>query len=315
MIAEKRLGIRSRRFGGGRSLPRPRPRLIAAVVVVAALAVGAWLWLRDSSLVSVRKVTITGLSGPDSGRIRSALTDAARNMTTLDVKMHQLNTAVGPYPLVKKLQVSTQFPHGMRIRVIEQTPVAVVDFGGHTIAVAGDGTLLRGARTTSRLPTVALRSPPGGSQLTSDDGLSLVTLLAAAPHRLLSYVSQASSTSSHGLVVQLRNGPSIYFGDTSQLEAKWTAATEVLANSGSAGAQYIDVTDPDRPVAGAVASAAASSSATGASSSATGASTSATGSTTTSATSAPVTPTTGSSAGTTATTTTVGAGSTPPSGG
>jgi cell division protein FtsQ len=294
---------RPRRNARRRSLPGPGPRLIAAVVAVAALAFGAWLWVRDSSLVSVRYVTITGVSGRDAGRIRAALTDAARNMTTLDVKMHQLDTAVGPYPVVKKLQVSTQFPHGMRIHVIEEVPVAVIDLGGRTVAVAGDGTLLHDATATAQLPTVVLHSPPGGSQLTRQDGLPLVTMLAAAPYELLSHVSQATSTSAHGLVAQLRGGPSIYFGDTSRLEAKWTAASEVLANSGSAGAEYIDVTDPDRPVAGGTASSSASSS-------------SATGGATPSAGAAPTTPATGApGTGITATPTTATAGSTPPIGG
>jgi hypothetical protein len=52
-------------------------------------------------------------------------------------------------------------------------------------------------------------------------------------------------------VAQLRNGPSIYFGDANQLAAKWSAAVAVLADSGSAEAVYIDVTDPQRPAAGA----------------------------------------------------------------
>jgi hypothetical protein len=51
--------------------------------------------------------------------------------------------------------------------------------------------------------------------------------------------------------VQLRSGPSVYFGDSADLDAKWLAATEVLADPGSAGASYIDVTDPSRPAAGA----------------------------------------------------------------
>ena len=44
--------------------------------------------------------------------------------------------------VVKDLEVSTQFPHGMRIRVIERPPVATVSVAGRTIAVASDGTLL-----------------------------------------------------------------------------------------------------------------------------------------------------------------------------
>ncbi len=71
-------------------------------------------------------------------------------MTTLDVQVSHLRTAVSPYPVVKGLQVSTQFPHGMRIEVIEQVPVAMVDVGGRSTPVAGDGTLLTDVTTNAR---------------------------------------------------------------------------------------------------------------------------------------------------------------------
>ena len=48
----------------------------------------------------------------------------------------------------------------------------------------------------------------------------------------------------------LRDGPQLYFGDAGRLTAKWDSAVAVLANSSSAGAAYIDVTDPSRPAAG-----------------------------------------------------------------
>src|SRR5205085_4917813 len=123
---------------------------------------GIWLWLRDSSLVGVREVRVSGASGPDAAEIQSALVAAAHNMTTLDVNMKQLRTAVAPYPVVKSLDVTTQFPHGMRIRVIEQVPVAIVDAGGRRTAVAGDGTLLHDATVNSTLPTISLQVLPGG---------------------------------------------------------------------------------------------------------------------------------------------------------
>jgi cell division protein FtsQ len=223
--------------------------VIALVALVAVLG-GAWLWLRDSSLVAVRRVQVAGASGPDAAHIRSALIAAARNMTTLDVKMKQLRMAVAPYPVVKSLEVDTQFPHGMRIRVVEQVPVATVEAGGRRTAVSGDGTLLHDITAPQSLPTIPLGVPPGGTHLTGY-ALSEVHLLAAAPYQLLARVSQASDGPPHGLVAQLRNGPSIYFGDSHQLGAKWTAAAEVLADSGSAGAAYLDVTDPSRPAAGA----------------------------------------------------------------
>jgi hypothetical protein len=78
-----------------------------------------------------------------------------------------------------------------------------------------------------------------------------VRLLAAAPYQLLARISQVTTVAPRGLVAQIRGGPSIYFGDPQELSSKWIAASAVLADPGSAGAVYIDVTDPQRPVAGA----------------------------------------------------------------
>jgi hypothetical protein len=95
--------------------------------------------------------------------------------------------------------------------------------------------------------------------------------LAAAPAPFLARISQVTTVAGHGLVAQVGGGPSIYFGLATDARAKWIAATEVLADPGSAGAAYIDVTDPVRPAAGAAGSSGAaggsSSSAAGASSS------------------------------------------------
>jgi cell division protein FtsQ len=237
--------IRSRRFRLW------RPRLLLALVLVLAALAGAWLWLRDSPLVAIQRVRVTGQSGPDAAQIQSALIAAAKTMTTLDVQMSRLRTAVAPYPAVKDLRVSTQFPHGMRIRVIEQNPVGAVVVDGHTIAVAGDGTLLHDVIVRQTLPAIPLRVPPGGTRLTDPGALGAVAVLAAAPYQMLAHVSQVTSSSTHGLVAQLRGGPAIYFGDSTRLGAKWRSVTEVLADPGSAGAAYIDVSDPARPAAGA----------------------------------------------------------------
>lgn len=228
---------------------RPRLKVIAAGLALLALLGGGWLWVRNSSLVSVEHVEVTGLSGPDAGRIRTALVGAARSMTTLDAQVGRLRTAVAPYPVVADLQVSTQFPHGMRIHVVEDLPVAALTAGGRAIAADADGRLVHDVPATS-LPAVQVPVLPGGTRVTERPALNALALLAAGPRRLLSRVSQVTTSAPHGLVAQLRDGPSLYFGDTAHLRAKWIAATEVLADRSSTDASYIDVTDPARPVAG-----------------------------------------------------------------
>lgn len=250
---------------------RPRPRLrftprtrlaLLIALLVGGILFGVWSWLQDSSLVVVSQVTITGETGADAPAIRAALRSAARNMTTLDVNMAQLQTAVAPFPEVKRLHVRTVFPHRMVIDVIEQRQVAVVDVGGRRVPVAADGTILRTVAVRSTLPMIPVTVPPVGRRLTEGRAADAVAVLAAAPYQLLPRISQVTTVNPQGLVAQLRDGPSIYFGDVTRLAAKWAAATEVLADPGSAGASYIDVTDPSRPAAGA-----GSSGATGAGSS------------------------------------------------
>lgn len=227
----------------------PRLRLIAALIALVLALAGGWIWLRDSPLVSVERVTVTGAAGPQGPQIRAALQAAGHAMTTLDVNMGALRTAVAPYPVVKRLEVATGFPHGLRIRVIERPPVALIATPGARIAVAGDGTLLR-EMPAGKVPTIAVRALPGASRVTNPQALSVLAVLAAAPSQLLGHVGAASETAAHGVVIQLRDGPNVFFGDPSQAAAKWTAATAVLDDSGSAGAAYIDVSDPGRPAAG-----------------------------------------------------------------
>ena len=121
---------------------------------------------------------------------------------------------------------------------------------GIQVAVSSDGTLLRGTSVAGSLPTISLPVSPGGAHV-SGATLQVVHLLAAAPYQLLAKVSQASDGSAHGLEAQLRNGPNLYFGSDGDLGAKWAAAAAVLADAGSAGADYIDVTVASRPAAGA----------------------------------------------------------------
>ena len=231
--------------------PRGRLALVIALALMIIALVGAWLWVRDSSLVGVSRVTVVGASGQDAPQIRSALRAAGRHMTTLDVQTSKLQRAVARYSIVKDLQVSTQFPHGLKIKVIEQIPVATLVAGTRRVAVTGDGTVLRGVHASSSLPVISVRALPDGPHLRDRGALATVSVLGAAPYQLLSHVDGVTSNAAHGIVVELRHGPSLYFGDRTLLESKWTAAVGVLADAGSAGASYIDVVDPARPAAGA----------------------------------------------------------------
>jgi len=234
-----------------RRLRRPRlgPLLLVTVILVAGLLVGGYFWVRSSPLSAVRNVKVIGLNGAEAGQIRDALETTARNMSTLNVTTADFHNTVAAYPEVKSVQASASFPHSMTITVVEQDPVAVVVAGGHRTVVSGDGTLLPNVTPSSSLPTITMGVAPGGTTLAGAP-LQEAELLSDAPYALLSRITSTTESSTHGLTVALRQGPELYFGDASRLTAKWNSAVAVLANSSSAGAAYIDVTDPSRPAAG-----------------------------------------------------------------
>ncbi len=232
---------------------RPSPPVLAGILVVLLAATGGWMWLRDSSLVAVRKVEVTGLTGPQAGRIRAALEGAARNMTTLHVSLGALRDAASPFPIVKDLRVSARPPHALRILVEERDPVAAVLVDGRPVAVASDGSLLRDSGNATRLALLPpLDVPPAGDRVTAALARRELGLLAGAPPVLRGQIARVTLSRAHGLVALVRGGPALYFGGPSRLVAKWAAVAAVLADRTSAGARYLDVRVPERPAAGGV---------------------------------------------------------------
>jgi cell division protein FtsQ len=226
-----------------------RARRLALAVLASALLAGGGMWLRDSGLVAVEDVNVTGARGAGAPAVQAALTAAARDMTTLHVRMEALRTAVRPYPMVKDLRVKTDFPHGMSIQVIEHDPVAAVLLEGRRVPVAADGTLLRGQPAGHTLVTLQLPPANGGGRLTDRRALSAVAVMGAAPRALRPHVTGVDF-GPEGLRVSLRQGPLLQFGDGARARAKWVAAARVLADPRAAGASYLDVRAPERPVAG-----------------------------------------------------------------
>lgn len=227
--------------------PHGRRRL-AAIVLVAGLVLASFLILRESSLVAVRDVTVVGASGRDGERVRSALDGAARDMTTMHVDLDALRTAVAPYPIVKDVRATPDFPHGLKIEVIEHTPVAAVGVEGRKVPVASDGTLLRGSSARD-LPVLPMRMPPAGDKVAAGQAARVVAALAAAPAPLRRAIEKVF-VGPRGLTVRLSAGPAVYLGSTERVAAKWAAVVAVLADPTSKGATYLDVRLPERPTAG-----------------------------------------------------------------
>jgi cell division septal protein FtsQ len=212
---------------------------------------GAYMWwARDLSLFRVQHVEITGVDGKEAPAIRRALTETAKQMTTLHMQKADLDRAVASFPSVRSISASADFPKTLNVRVNEYEPVAaLVAPDGRRAAISSANTLLRTVDANAALPEVKVGGIPTNGTLEDAQARRLVAALAEAPGPLRRLIARAYDTP-HGLRIGLRKGPTLYFGSSQRLAAKWAAASRVLADEATNGADFIDVRLPERPVAG-----------------------------------------------------------------
>jgi cell division protein FtsQ len=230
--------------------PRARRRLLALALAALALASGYFLWLRDSFLVAVREVSVTGVTGRDAQRVSSALAAAARDGTTLHVDREAVERAADAFPTIRALELQPDFPHGMKIRVIEHRPAAILTIGARRVPVADDGSILAGLPVRGRLPTIEVDGVVPSRRLSPGIAFDAVRVAGATPAALAGRLESVARERRRGIVVRTVDGPELIFGGATRIAAKWAAATRVLADRHAAGADYVDLRIPERPAAG-----------------------------------------------------------------
>jgi cell division protein FtsQ len=227
-----------------------RRRLVAILAAFTVLAAIYWLWFRDSSFAQVQAVDVTGVSGPQARAIRSALEAAGLDMTTLHVRTSDLHDAVADYPVVRSITAQGDFPHKLTIDVQLNLPVAVIQSPSGRKPITADGLLLPDVPIDSSLPVVTTKAALPTERITQGRAFDLVRVVGLAPPPLQARMKSVLIRPGVGIVVQIRKGPELRFGDASRLPAKWMAAARVLAAAGARGATYIDLRLPERPAAG-----------------------------------------------------------------
>jgi cell division protein FtsQ len=224
--------------------------LVAGVAI--AFAAGYFLYLRDSSLVAVTNVDVEGVRSGDRDRIVAVLEAAGEEMTTLHVRTDELEAAVAGFPTVESVSADASFPHALRIEVTERPPALVAQSGGREVPIAADGTLLAGVSAADELdlPVLQLEQLPQSGKLEGEP-LEQALVAGAVPEELRPLIEGLEYTKDYGVVATMKGGIPIRFGPGARADAKWAAATAVLADPKLDALGYVDVRVPERPAAGA----------------------------------------------------------------
>jgi hypothetical protein len=129
-------------------------------------------------------------------------------------------------------------------------PTATIGSGEDAIAVGPGGQVLAWLPLPEgvRLPRLPLAEPPLSGQL-AGPALEQARVLGAAPAALRPYIASSYHGES-GVDVELATGIELRFGDSSQVGAKWKAASAVLADPAITALDYVNVHAPRRPTIG-----------------------------------------------------------------
>jgi cell division protein FtsQ len=230
----------------------PSGRSLLTGLLILLTALGLYAAARGTSAFAVQRVAVEGAPAEVAVEVRKALAPALGE-SLLGLDLADLEHRAEAVPMVAAASFDRGFPHTLRIAVVPEVPVAVLRQGSSSWLAADGGRVVaeldRGARPglpriwLERGVDVRLGESVGGMQLRA---IAAVAPLVSKPLPL--GVASVVATSGE-LKLVLRNGLELRLGDRHDLRVKLEVARRVIPQLAGAGG-YLDVSVPDRPVAG-----------------------------------------------------------------
>jgi cell division protein FtsQ len=236
-----------------RVLPSGRSILIGFAIVVGAA--GLYLLARSTPMFAVNGVEVAGAPPAVAAHVRAALTPLeGESLLALDTA--QIERRLSVLPEISGFTYDRDFPHTLRITVRAEHPVAVARRGLKSWLVAASSRVISPLPAHARpaLPRIWLAhsgEPVVGAPITDRFALRAVRTLALA--RLAHFHGRVRMVRvrEHDLTLLLASGLELRLGELRAVRLKLAIATRILpATLASGSYAYLDVSVPERPVAG-----------------------------------------------------------------
>ena len=235
----------------------PSGRSFALGAALALLAGGLYGLARETSMFAVHAIEIEGASPALAAQVQRELGSyEGRSLVAVDAAA--VAQRVDGLPAVRTSVVDRAFPHTLRVRVVPEDPVAVLRRGPGSWLVSARGRVIapvpRGAHR--QLPRIWLPSATQidvGSFLGDQSGAlaahSLAALVGSGLRDRIAFVRSLDGQ----ITLVLRGGLEVRLGAPVELRLKFAIAQSILptlALPSQGGPDYLDITVPERPVAG-----------------------------------------------------------------
>jgi cell division protein FtsQ len=241
------------------ALPLRGASVVLALALVPLGAYGGYVALARSSAFDVHSIAVSGGDPSLTAQARSVLTAAIDGRSLLQLSSSSLAHRLAALPRVRSAYVDRDFPNTLRVRLVEEPPVAVARIGRSYVELSGRGRVLGTLppRPRPALPAVVLALPPtaqaptAGSFLRDRKGLAALDVVRALPADFGGRVVRVSEDEHGALTARLEIGLDVRLGPDLDLARKLSVASLFLQRFGPStrsGLTYVDVSSPDHPV-------------------------------------------------------------------
>jgi len=207
------------------------------------LLIGGSVAAAYSPLFAVEKVTILGTSALDPQAVEAALADQIGTPLAL-VNDSDVKAALIAFPLIETYALEAKPPHELAVRIVERTPIGVVESdAGFTLVDAAGVTL---ATTQSQPEAQPVLRVSGGIESVAFESVGLV--VRSLPTDVRALVVEVSASTLDDVTLKLSSGVTVVWGSAEESAAKARTLSGVLDSNPNA--RSIDVSSPDVVVAG-----------------------------------------------------------------
>jgi cell division protein FtsQ len=238
---------RDARLAGQRRSGRLRTALAVAAVIASIAGCSA---LYNSPVFAVRRVEVIGTVRLSQARVRQ-LASVPTNATLIRFPADAVAERVAKEPWVASVTVSRLFPDGMRIRITEREPVAMVDAGSTFWLVDRTGMVIAKRSADQTGSILVVRDVPGldprpGRRTTSEALMNAIAVLEGISERLRAQIGSVSAPTIDGTTLYTRDKVEIVFGDAAEARTKDVLVQRIL-DEHRGRVVSIDVRTIDRP--------------------------------------------------------------------
>lgn len=221
-----------------------RRRLTWAVVgatlagLVAVVAIGAY-----SPLMALRDVRVEGASRVPAAEVQAAFADVMGTPLPL-IDSAAVREALSTFPLIETYSTETIPPGTLVVRIVERTPIGVIDTGDGLELVDAAGVVIE--RPETRPEGQPLIHVEGG--VAAEGFRAIAAVVRSVPPEVRAQLTAASAATTDDVRLELAGGASVVWGSAEDSTRKADVLAALMRAAPPDSVSLYDVSAPTSPV-------------------------------------------------------------------